>query len=60
MWGIPLDPRNFSRKVHATTGLIVPTGEQRRQETGRPAALYRRGTTRTVYPPMLRATPVEE
>jgi 8-oxo-dGTP diphosphatase len=60
VWGVPLDPRNFSRKVHATTGLIVPTGEQRRQETGRPAALYRRGTTRTVYPPMLRATPVEE
>jgi 8-oxo-dGTP diphosphatase len=60
VWGVPLDPRNFSRKVHATTGLIVPTGEQRRQETGRPAALYRRGTTRIVYPPMLRATPAEE
>lgn len=59
VWGVALDPRNFSRKVHATTGLIVPTGQVRRQETGRPAALYRRGPTRIVYPPMLRAVPPE-
>jgi 8-oxo-dGTP diphosphatase len=54
VWGVALDPRNFSRKVLATDGLIVPTGELRRQETGRPASLYRRGSTRVLYPPMLR------
>lgn len=55
VWEDSLDPRNFSRKVLGTTGLVVPTGQLRRQETGRPAVLYQRGTARKVIPPMLRA-----
>jgi 8-oxo-dGTP diphosphatase len=34
------DPATFARDLKAT-GLIVPTGEQRRNGPGRPAALYR-------------------
>lgn len=56
VWGMPLDPRNFNRKVTGTDGFVVPTGERRAQETGRPAALYRRGPAITLYPPMLRPT----
>ncbi|HET8657956.1 MAG TPA: NUDIX domain-containing protein [Micromonosporaceae bacterium] len=54
IWGMPLDPRNFNRKVTNTEGFAVPTGERRAQETGRPAALYRRGPATTLYPQMLR------
>ena len=54
VWGIPLDPRNFNRKVTGTEGFVVPTGETRSPETGRPAALYRRGPATTLYPPILR------
>jgi 8-oxo-dGTP diphosphatase len=58
VWGTSLDPRNFNRKVTRTEGFVVPTGERTTPETGRPAALYRRGEARTLYPPMLR-TPME-
>lgn len=54
VWGIPLDPRNFNRKVTSTDGFVVATGATRSQETGRPAALYRRGPATTLYPPILR------
>jgi 8-oxo-dGTP diphosphatase len=54
VWGTPLDPRNFNRKVTSTDGFVVATGETRSPETGRPAALYRRGTATTLYPPILR------
>jgi 8-oxo-dGTP diphosphatase len=54
VWDMPLDPRNFNRKVQRTEGFIVPTGQTRSQETGRPAALYRRGPATSLYPPMLR------
>jgi 8-oxo-dGTP diphosphatase len=54
VWNVPLDPRNFSRKVATTRGFVVPTGTQRAPETGRPAALYRRGTARALNPPLLR------
>ena len=43
VWGTQLDPRNFSRKVAHTEGFVVATGDKRVPETGRPAALYRRG-----------------
>ena len=33
---------------------VLPTGGSRAPETGRPAALYRRGRARTLYPPILR------
>jgi 8-oxo-dGTP diphosphatase len=55
VWGVPVDPRNFSRKVNNTAGFIEPTGGRRTPETGRPAALYRRGSATHLLPPMLRA-----
>jgi 8-oxo-dGTP diphosphatase len=54
VWGIPLDPRNFNRKVTGTDGFVVPTGETRSPDTGRPAALYRQGPATTLYPAILR------
>jgi 8-oxo-dGTP diphosphatase len=54
VWGTPLDPRNFSRKVAQTKGFVEPTGGKRTPDTGRPAALYRRGPATTLSPPLLR------
>jgi len=54
VWGTPLDPRNFNRKVTGTDGFIVPTGRTRSYDTGRPAALYRRGPATALHPPILR------
>jgi 8-oxo-dGTP diphosphatase len=54
VWGLPLDPRNFARKVTSVTGFLVPTGQRRQPHSGRPAALYRAGPAITLYPPMLR------
>ena len=56
VWGAPVDPRNFNRKVTSTDGFVVPTGETRRFAAGRPAALYRAGPATALYPPMLRTT----
>jgi ADP-ribose pyrophosphatase YjhB (NUDIX family) len=56
VWGVPLDPRNFWRKLSSTPGLLVevpgrsvpgPTG-------GRPAARFRRGPATVLHPPILR------
>jgi 8-oxo-dGTP diphosphatase len=55
VWGVPLDPRNFSRKVARTEGFVVPTEDRRLPETGRPAALYRPGPARHLSPPLLRS-----
>jgi 8-oxo-dGTP diphosphatase len=57
VWGKQLDPRNFSRKVASTKGFVLPTGGKRSPETGRPAALYRRGAEKLLNPPLLRNTP---
>jgi 8-oxo-dGTP diphosphatase len=54
VWDMPLDPRNFSRKVVSTEGFIRPTGTRRAPETGRPAALYQPGPARGLHPPILR------
>jgi 8-oxo-dGTP diphosphatase len=54
VWGVELDPGNFSRKVTSVDGFIMPTGERRQPPTGRPAALYRYGNATVLYPPMLR------
>jgi 8-oxo-dGTP diphosphatase len=54
VWGRPIDPRNFSRKVMHTEGFVEPTGEQRVPEVGRPAGLFRRGPAQTLNPPILR------
>jgi 8-oxo-dGTP diphosphatase len=54
VWGRPVDPRNFSRKVVGTAGFVEPTGERRIPEVGRPAALYRAGPEKSLNPPILR------
>lgn len=56
VWEMPVDTRNFNRKVTRTKGFVVATGAKRQPATGRPAALYRRGPATTLYPPMLRST----
>ncbi len=55
VWGTPLDPRNFNRKVINTAGFVEATGEKRLPATGRPAALYRAGAATALNPPILRA-----
>lgn len=54
VWGKPLDPRNFHRKMTGTPGLLVECGEVRREGPGRPATLYRSGGTRMLNPPFVR------
>jgi 8-oxo-dGTP diphosphatase len=54
VWGAPLDPRNFHRKVTSTEGFVVPVGAATGGGRGRPAQLYRRGPAETLYPPLLR------
>ncbi len=54
VWGAPLDPRNFSRKVTHTDGFVIDTGRKRLPATGRPAVLYRAGPATTLNPPILR------
>jgi 8-oxo-dGTP diphosphatase len=56
VWGVPLDPRNFHRKVTGTPGFLVPVGRPAPvgPEGGRPAALFRRGSAASLHPAMLR------
>ncbi|MEV4253084.1 NUDIX domain-containing protein [Spirillospora sp. NPDC049652] len=54
VWGLRLEPSNFRRKVTRADGFLVPTGEHRSSDLGRPAALYRRGTATSLTPPLLR------
>ncbi|MDT7537184.1 MAG: 8-oxo-dGTP diphosphatase [Actinomycetota bacterium] len=56
VWGVPLDPRNFHRKVTGTPGFLEPVGRPAPvgPEGGRPAALYRRGPATSLHPAMLR------
>ncbi|GAA0375659.1 NUDIX hydrolase [Acrocarpospora corrugata] len=54
VWGRPLDPRNFHRKVTKTEGFLIPTGRTTTRDGGRPAMLYRRGPAVLLHPPMLR------
>ncbi len=56
VWGTPLDPRNFHRKVTGTTGFLLPVGRPAPvgPEGGRPAALFRRGDATALHPAMLR------
>ncbi|MGY1744674.1 NUDIX hydrolase [Blastococcus sp. SYSU D00695] len=55
VWGRPLDPRNFHRKVTSAPGFLEPTGESTTRDGGRPAQLYRRGPASVLHPPLLRA-----
>ena len=56
VWGRPLDPRNFHRKVTGTPGFLVPVGRDAPvgPDGGRPAALFRRGSATLLHPAMLR------
>lgn len=54
VWGRELDPRNFHRKVTGSPGFLEDTGERTNRDGGRPARLYRRGTTSLLHPPLLR------
>jgi 8-oxo-dGTP diphosphatase len=56
VWGVPLDPRNFHRKVTGTPGFLQSVGRAAPvgPEGGRPAALYRRGPATLLHPAMLR------
>jgi 8-oxo-dGTP diphosphatase len=56
VWGTPLDPRNFHRKVTGAVGFLVETGSAS-SSGGRPAQLYRRGDADLLHPPMLRPRP---
>jgi 8-oxo-dGTP diphosphatase len=53
VWGTPLDPRNFHRKVTGARDFLVETGTVT-TSGGRPAQVYRRGPAVLLYPPMLR------
>jgi 8-oxo-dGTP diphosphatase len=54
VWGTPLDPRNFHRKVTGTPGFIDATDATTTRDGGRPAQLYRVGRVSVLFPPMLR------
>ena len=56
VWGSPLDPRNFHRKVTGTPGFLVPVGRPAPvgRGGGRPAALFTRGDATALRPAMLR------
>jgi ADP-ribose pyrophosphatase YjhB (NUDIX family) len=55
VWGVPIDPGNFRRKVvEIVAGFVEPTGQKRTNHRGRPADLFRSGPAKLLYPPMLR------
>lgn len=54
IWGRPLDPRNFHRKLTGTPELLVPTDERTTRGGGRPAMLYRPGPATLLHPAILR------
>ncbi len=54
VWGRPLDPRNFHRKVTGTPGLLADTGHTRAEGRGRPATVYRAGPATSLHPPLTR------
>ena len=56
VWGQPLDPGNFHRKVLGSDGFVRRTPAQRAGVRGRPAATYERGDATLLHPPILRRT----
>jgi 8-oxo-dGTP diphosphatase len=57
VWGRQLHVGNFRRKVLSTPGFVEPVGRKSRPaDGGRPAELYRRGSTSVLHPAMLRGT----
>jgi 8-oxo-dGTP diphosphatase len=54
VWGRPLDPGNFQRKVTGVPGFLEDTGYQRVGARGRPATLFRGNAGGLLWPPMSR------
>ncbi len=56
VWGVPLDPANFRRKVVSTPGFVVESDKTASPGPGggRPAKVYRRGSATHLHPAMLR------
>lgn len=54
VWGQPLDPRNFHRKVTRTPGFLRPTGRTSTADGGRPAQLFARGELEVLNPAITR------
>lgn len=54
VWGVPLDPRNFHRKVMASDGFVEPAGSSVTSTGGRPARLFRAGPATALRPPLVR------
>lgn len=54
VWGEPLDPRNFHRKVTGVDGFLVDTGNRTTGQGGRPASLFRAGPATQLHPAILR------
>lgn len=57
VWGVPLDQRNFYRKVQAVPGFLVSADADRRGTGGRPARLFRAGPRAVLTPPLVRPDP---
>jgi ADP-ribose pyrophosphatase YjhB (NUDIX family) len=57
IWGLRLSSQNFQRKVRSTKGFVLSTGSTRSSAPGRPAELFKAGTSRLLYPPMMRSFP---
>jgi 8-oxo-dGTP diphosphatase len=56
VWGQPLDPPNFHRKITKVPGLLMPTGATTNRDGGRPAQLYCRGPATLLSPAILRTS----
>jgi 8-oxo-dGTP diphosphatase len=54
VWGQPLDPRNFHRKVLASERFVEATPRTTTRGGGRPARLYRAGDATELFPPLRR------
>ncbi len=51
VWGAPIDPSNFRRKVLAS-GFVERAGARRGGARGPAAELYRKGSAKVLHPPM--------
>jgi len=56
VWGSPLDPSNFRRKVLASAGFVQPVAERTSagRSGGRPPQLFQAGKASRLFPPILR------
>lgn len=54
VWGTPLDPANFHRKVRRAEGFLDQVDATTTRGGGRPAQLFRKGSARRLHPPLMR------